>query len=233
MSSGIGTPSACERSLTVTPDSTVIGPVGGGAGPGEAGAARRATVAGLRPDCAPPPPSMTTRRFRPPGPPRGESGDWVCRPSAISDQSRAGKLRLLSLVPFSGTSSASAAPSSTATAPASARTSSAACLTVDCDFLDDRNGLRLVDESPDAPARRSSATRGARRSGSACRSRAPRRSGRKLLAVLAAAEGRLGLGLRELLLGLDVDLPAGQARREPGVQALPCRSRARAGRSAR
>jgi len=32
MISGIGTPSACERSLTVTPDSTVAGPLGGGAG---------------------------------------------------------------------------------------------------------------------------------------------------------------------------------------------------------
>ena len=32
MSFGIGTPSACERSLTVTPDSTVTGPVGGATG---------------------------------------------------------------------------------------------------------------------------------------------------------------------------------------------------------
>ena len=40
-----------------------------------------------------------------------------------------------------------------------------------------------------------------------------------LLAV-AAAERRLGLRLRELGVGLDVDLPAGQPCGEPGVQAL-------------
>ena len=32
ISFGTGTPSACERSLTVTPDSTVTGPVGGATG---------------------------------------------------------------------------------------------------------------------------------------------------------------------------------------------------------
>ena len=67
MSSGIGTPSACERSLTVTPDSTVIGPVGGGAGAwrGCGGALERSRA--WRPALRPPPPSMTTRRFRPTG----------------------------------------------------------------------------------------------------------------------------------------------------------------------
>ena len=34
MISGIGTPSACERSRTLTPDSTETGPVGGAAGGG-------------------------------------------------------------------------------------------------------------------------------------------------------------------------------------------------------
>src|SRR5206468_847041 len=48
-----------------------------------------------------------------------------------------------------------------------------------------------------------------------------RAAARVLLAVLAlAAEGRLGLGLRELTVGLDVDLPAGQARGQSGVQPL-------------
>ena len=51
MSSGIGR-RACERSLTVTPDSTVIGPVGGGAGAwrGCGGALERSQA--CRPDCA-------------------------------------------------------------------------------------------------------------------------------------------------------------------------------------
>ena len=38
--------------------------------------------------------------------------------------------------------------------------------------------------------------------------------------LLLAAEGRVGLGARELGLGLDVDLPAGQPRSETGVQPL-------------
>ena len=42
----------------------------------------------------------------------------------------------------------------------------------------------------------------------------------ELLARVAAAERGLGLGLGELGVGLDVDLPAGQARGEAGVQAL-------------
>ena len=68
MSSGIGTPSACERSLTVTPDSTVTGPVGGAAGAAAAAAqAARSRSRGWRPWLRAPPPSMTTRRFRPAG----------------------------------------------------------------------------------------------------------------------------------------------------------------------
>src|SRR5207248_803569 len=75
----IGTPSACEKSRTLTPDSTETGPVGGAAG-------WRASRRG--PSCCPPrawrpswrgraaPVSMTTRRRRLPGPapPRGRSG---------------------------------------------------------------------------------------------------------------------------------------------------------------
>src|SRR5439155_565187 len=38
--------------------------------------------------------------------------------------------------------------------------------------------------------------------------------------AVAAAEGRVGLGLRELGVALDVDLPAGKARGEAGVHAL-------------
>ena len=46
-------------------------------------------------------------------------------------------------------------------------------------------------------------------------------SGPRILALIVAAEGRLGLRLRELRVGLDVDLPAGEAARgEAGVQAL-------------
>src|SRR3954451_490881 len=40
------------------------------------------------------------------------------------------------------------------------------------------------------------------------------------LLVVSAAVGRVGLGAGELALGLDVDLPAGQARCETGVEAL-------------
>src|SRR3954471_12906507 len=68
---GIATPSACEKSRSVTPDSTVAGPVGattsrGWRGPRSAGRSLgrwRWPVPGR-----PPPPSMTTRR-RPFGPP--------------------------------------------------------------------------------------------------------------------------------------------------------------------
>src|SRR5262245_12018849 len=68
---GIATPSACEKSRSVTPDSTVAGPVGaatsrGWRGPRSAGRSLgrwRCPVPGR-----PPPPSMTTRR-RPFGPP--------------------------------------------------------------------------------------------------------------------------------------------------------------------
>ena len=68
---GMATPSACEKSRSVTPDSTVAGPVGaatsrGWRGPRSAGRSLgrwRCPVPGR-----PPPPSMTTRR-RPFGPP--------------------------------------------------------------------------------------------------------------------------------------------------------------------
>ena len=42
----------------------------------------------------------------------------------------------------------------------------------------------------------------------------------EVLAFRAAAEGSLGLGLGELGVGLDVDLPAGEAGGQAGVQAL-------------
>src|SRR5512138_3098870 len=81
----IGTPSAPERSLTVTPDSTVTGPVGCAGACGRAGAwADRSRAARVsRPRAAPP--SMTTRRRRPPGPPpRGRIGRFgLLGPSAI------------------------------------------------------------------------------------------------------------------------------------------------------
>src|SRR5215213_10826500 len=65
---GSGTPSACERSRTETPDSTLMGPLGGGAGgplvrpSGRSGAFRRSPG---RPP-GEPAPSMTTRRLRRP-----------------------------------------------------------------------------------------------------------------------------------------------------------------------
>ena len=87
MSSGIGTPSACERSLTVTPDSTVTGPLGGGAGGWRGGGGADPRSRGWRPWLRAPPPSMTTRRFRPAEPPRGRIGRFgLLRPSAISPQ---------------------------------------------------------------------------------------------------------------------------------------------------
>ena len=81
----IGTPSAPDRSLTVTPDSTVTGPVGCGAGcaRGGAWADRSRAARASRPRAAPP--SITTRRRRPPGPPpRGRIGRFgLFGPSAM------------------------------------------------------------------------------------------------------------------------------------------------------
>ena len=89
---GIGTPSACDRSRTVTPDSTETGPEGCA---GVVGRASRRV-----PSCWPPRAwrgscrgraawlSMTTRRLRLPGPapPRGRSGRFGFPPFAISLQ---------------------------------------------------------------------------------------------------------------------------------------------------
>src|SRR6188474_1595793 len=79
----IGTPSAPERSLTVTPDSTVTGPVGGGGGRGAACCERSRAARASRPRAAPP--SITTRRRRPPWPPpRGRIGRFgLLGPSAM------------------------------------------------------------------------------------------------------------------------------------------------------
>src|SRR5262245_60798940 len=81
----IGTPSAPERSLTVTPDSTVTGPVGG-AGACWRGAAccdRSRAARASRPRAAPP--SITTRRRLPAAPPpRGRIGRFgLFGPSAM------------------------------------------------------------------------------------------------------------------------------------------------------
>jgi hypothetical protein len=69
---GIATPSACEKSRSVAPDSTVTGPVGAWTSRGCFGA-RSAGRSPGRWRCPwpgrPPPWSMTTRRFRLPGPP--------------------------------------------------------------------------------------------------------------------------------------------------------------------
>ena len=78
MISGIETPSACEKSRTVTPDSTETGPVGGATGAcgsrDAAASARAWRCSRAFGRCAPW--SMTTRRRRPAGPPppRGRSG---------------------------------------------------------------------------------------------------------------------------------------------------------------
>src|SRR5262249_60717945 len=76
ISSPIGTPRACEKFWTVTPDSTTAGPVGA-AGCwsvfGSRGARSRAWRASGR--GRPAPVSITTRRLRPPAPwPRGRIG---------------------------------------------------------------------------------------------------------------------------------------------------------------
>src|SRR5712691_10008454 len=89
MMSPIETPSACEKSRRLTPDSTETGPVGGAAG------ARVLSRRGA--SSRPRPPwrgsrgraawlSMTTRRLRLPGPlpPRGRSGRFGLPPLAIS-----------------------------------------------------------------------------------------------------------------------------------------------------
>ncbi len=79
---GIGTPSACEKSRTLTPDSTETGPVGGV--PARAARGRRLSWRACR--CSrggrAPPWSMTTRRRRPPAPPppRGRSGRFGLLP---------------------------------------------------------------------------------------------------------------------------------------------------------
>src|SRR6185503_6186164 len=80
----IGTPSAPERSFTVTPDSTVTGPVGGGAGVRGAACWERSRAArASRPRAEPP--SITTRRRLPPcPPPRGRIGRFgLFGPSAM------------------------------------------------------------------------------------------------------------------------------------------------------
>src|ERR1051326_3065387 len=78
ISSGIGTPSACEKSLTVTPDWTVTGPVGATTSRGCFGGPTSWRPRPWRPGGPPPrwPPwSMTTRRLpRGLAPPRGRMG---------------------------------------------------------------------------------------------------------------------------------------------------------------
>ena len=88
ISSGIVTPSAAERSLTVAPDSTIAGPVGGATGGCWRGGPTPERSRGWRPSrLRAPPPSMTTRRLRPAEPPRGRIGRFgPLRPSAISAQ---------------------------------------------------------------------------------------------------------------------------------------------------
>ena len=85
----ICTPSAADRSLTVTPDSTVTGPVGCAGACGRAGACweRSRAARASRPRAAPP--SITTRRRRPPWPPpRGRIGRFgLFGPSAIRPSS--------------------------------------------------------------------------------------------------------------------------------------------------
>ena len=82
-----GTPSACERSRTETPDGTVAGPVGGATS-----CFSRFGVASVRPRAWRGfgrllPPSITTRRFRPGAPWRGRIGRFgLFGPSAISVQ---------------------------------------------------------------------------------------------------------------------------------------------------
>src|ERR1700748_932055 len=95
---GIGTPSACERSRTLTPDSTETGPVCGGAG--ARGSRGRLSWRAWR--CSregrAPPWSMTPRRRRPPPapPPRGRSGRFgLLPPLAMCVSSvKAAQLRL-------------------------------------------------------------------------------------------------------------------------------------------
>src|SRR3954453_5476398 len=80
---GIGVPSACDRSRTLTPDSTETGPVGGAAG---GRGSRLRWASGRACLCSregrAPPWSMTTRRRRPPAPPppRGRSGRFGLLP---------------------------------------------------------------------------------------------------------------------------------------------------------
>src|SRR5439155_651182 len=92
-------------------------------------------------------------------------------------------------------------------------------------------GLRLGDDGLDVRlavglrellVRRHAAVAGAgqRSVRAALAVREDRRAPAGELLVLAAAEGRLGLGLRELAVGLDVDLPARQPRGQAGVHAL-------------
>jgi hypothetical protein len=71
---GIGTPSACERSRTVTPDCTVTGPVGGAVGCCCFGRASWRSRAARASRWRAAPPSITTRRLRPELPPRGRIG---------------------------------------------------------------------------------------------------------------------------------------------------------------
>src|SRR5205807_1790358 len=299
---GIGTPSACERSRTLTPDSTETGPVGGGAG----GRGSRRWLSWRACRCSregrAPPWSMTTRRRRPPGPPpppRGRSGRFGLLPSLAMALTSVKALQLRSdshLVPqdarerparrraLEARQAATGVGAPTRRVPAghedavslvllgrplrgdgvevdlALRVGDGDCvrpmrrsyvggrLGLDLGHLELGQGwadalrvglgdvgerlerrLRLGDDrllvvgvlERELLVRRHAAVLRARQRGVraalAVGEDRPTAPGEVLRALLAAAEGRFGLCLRELGVALDVDLPAGEARGEAGV----------------
>src|SRR5437764_929701 len=191
---GIETPSACERSRTLTPDSTETGPVCGGAG----GRGSRRWLSWRACRCSregrAPPWSMTTRRRRPPGPPppRGRSG----RVGRLGRHARGVRkpvlrLDLLGLLGFG-----------LGRRPGDVVGPGALERLVGRHAAEARSGQRGV------------------RTALAVGEDGGAAAGEVLGALLAAPEGRLGLRLGELSVALDVDLPAGEARGETGVHAL-------------
>src|SRR4249919_1960799 len=176
---------------------------------------------------------MTTRRFRPPpAPPRGRMGRFgPLRPSAIWGQSRTReRLRTLGCVAVDGFGSVLDYSHDFELSRLGLELRDLCDRLCDGDLLDDLLGELLLCRldlagmrGGESLVRRHAAVARARergvRAALAVREHRCAAPG-GLLAVLGPRVRELRFGLGELLLGLDVDLPASESGREAGVQAL-------------
>ena len=182
---------------------------------------------------------MTTRRFRPPDPPRGRIGRFgPLRPSAIDVQSRTRELTPPSRAPRRPEISSATATTSTfldrfdLTRTSSAATTSSSSsirsisATASTTLVRPRRARRPSSALPAVHELLMRGNAAVPRAGQrGVRTALPVRENRGaatgvLLAVLGSGIRGLGLRLRELLLGLDVDLPAREPGRESGIQTL-------------